>query len=92
MSTPKINFGWTYSDASHPRAFFRLYENGSLVVDDIAEPSFSLLMDGKAIGEYRYHVTAVDSDTNLESVPSNTVSINFQKPAAPAGFSASWGD
>lgn len=88
--TAKINFEWSYTDAAHPRAFFRLYENDQLAVDDIGELNFSLLMDGKPNGDYRYHVTAVDSDTNLESVPSNSVAVNFRQPAAPTGFKGSW--
>jgi len=86
----KIGFEWSYSDANHPSVFFRLYENQKMVVDNIAVMNFSLLMDGKAEGTYVYNATTVDKTTLLESVPSNTLTINFSKPAAPTGFKGSW--
>lgn len=85
----KLEFSWSYSDTVHPDVFFRLYENNDLAVDKIGELKFSLLMDGKATGDYKYYVTAVDERTHLESLPSNTVAVNFTLPAAPAGLTAS---
>ena len=83
----KIDFSWTYApEADHPHVFFRLYENGQKVVDDIGEMKFSLLMDSHAHATYTYVVTAVDADKGLESTPSNSVRIPFFPPAAPTGF------
>lgn len=88
----KIDFGWTYTDAKHPDVHFKLYENGKPIVDDIAALEFSLLMDGKAKGDYAYSVAAVDNKTHLESAQSASIVINFQLPAAPTGFKGSWAE
>jgi len=85
----KLDFSWSYSDTNNPNVFFRLYENGVKAVDNIGDLKFTLLMDGKAPGGYDYYVTAVSQTTLLESVPSNTVHINFTKPAAPTGLKGS---
>lgn len=85
----KLEFSWTYSDTTHPSAFFRLYENTKMVVDNIGELKFSLLMDSKTPGVYSYYITAVEPSSLLESIPSATVSVNFTKPAAPTGLKVS---
>ena len=86
----KLNFAWTYeADPKYPHAYFRLYENGLMVVDNIGELNFSLLMDGKGYADYKYSVTTFDPDSMLESVHSNEVPYHFFPPAAPAGLSVS---
>lgn len=90
----KIEFKWSHDgkreDGSEVSGlFFRLYENDALAVDNIGELHFSLLMDGRPKGTYRYSVTAVDSNL-LESPKSNAVSVGFFAPSAPTGLSASF--
>ena len=86
----KLNFSWTYAaDPKYPRAYFRLYENGQLIVDNIGELNFSLLMDSKPHADYRYSVTTFDPDRMLESAHSNEVEYSFFPPAAPTGLVAS---
>jgi hypothetical protein len=81
--TPSILFQWDYSD---PYDGFQLYENGALIVDDIGETHFTLLMDGKDYGDYQYYVTT--KRDGLISEPSNTVVVNFTLPAAPTNLRA----
>lgn len=89
-----IEFRWSHDGRREDGSVvsglhYRLYENGQLAVDDIAELHFSLLMEGKAFGKYAYHVTAVDM-MGLESPPSNTKDIDFFRPSAPTGLTASF--
>lgn len=83
-------FNW--SNPNTQPVTFNLYENGVQVVSDIGQLSFSLLMDGRPEGEYSYYVTAYDPSTKLESVPSETVTVNFIVPASPTGLSVGWED
>jgi len=83
MSYPHIPFKWDHEGGD---AYFRLYENGVLIVDDIAEPHFDLVMQDKAYGDYDYHVTAVRADFDIESEPSNTHTVNFTQPATPTNL------
>lgn len=85
----KITLNWTYTDIAHPDAEFRIYENGTMIIDHVGALNFTVLMDGKAPGVYKYTATAVDKLTLLESAPSNEVAVNFTKPAAPTGLKAS---
>jgi hypothetical protein len=82
-----LNFSWTH-DTEGKEIFYRLYEDDVLVVDNIEELNFSLLMDGKPFKTYRYHVTAVSKETNLESAPSNAVEVPFQAPKSPKNLKA----
>lgn len=86
--TGSIEFLWTHDN---PEGLtYRLYEDGTLAVDDIGEMKFTLLMEGKPYKAYGYHVTAYDSRTKLESEASNVVTVNFTIPAAPTDLRASW--
>lgn len=85
-----ILFNWTHEN---PEGLtYRLFEDGELVVDEIGEMNFTLLMNGKPYKEYSYHVTAYDPRTKLESEASNVVTVNFMIPAAPRELRASWVD
>jgi hypothetical protein len=86
MSQPHIPFKWDYDQPYVADVHFRLYEDGELVVDDIGELHFDLLMEGKELKEYTYHVTAVRSEFDIESDPSNSLMVPFTKPAAPTNF------
>ena len=83
-----LNFTWNHDAPNN--LTYNLYENGEKIVSDIAVLNFSLLMDGKAEGNYNYYVTAVDTTTKLESAPSATLPVNFTKPSAPTGLAASF--
>jgi hypothetical protein len=83
MSSPHIPFKWDHEGGS---VYFRLYENGELIVNNIAEPYFDVLMKDKEYGDYDYHVTAVRKDFDIESAPSNTYTVNFTQPAAPTNL------
>ena len=88
MATPHLNFVWTHDSPAN--LTFKLYENGVLIIDDIEEMKFSLLMEGREFGVYHYHNTAFDLITKLESVPGPTLDINFTRPAPPTGLTASF--
>ena len=92
----KIEFSWTHEgkrengdDIDVLSLSYRLYEGNELIVDDIGEMQFSLLMADKPYANYEYSVTAVDR-SGLESERSNTVTVVFFPPAAPSGFTASF--
>ena len=70
--------------------YYRLYEDGELVVDNIGVLNFDLLLDSKPEGSYDYYVTAVDAESSAESVPSNTVTGNFIMPKAPTNLRVSF--
>lgn len=97
-TTPSLLFSWSQvttdtsgNTVNDPTAIvYRLYEDGQMIVDNIGEIEFSLLMTGKEHKAYSYYVTALDNTTKLESVPSNSVSVNFTLPAAPAGLSVKY--
>lgn len=84
MSSPHIPFKWDHDGGSN--VYFRLYENDALIVDNIVEPHFDLAMKDKAYGDYDYHVTSVRKDFGIESLPSNTYTVNFTQPAAPTNL------
>ena len=79
-----ITFNWEHQ--SPTGLVFRLYEDGVMIVDNIGAMNFTLSMDGNADGVYAYYLTSFDTTTKLESVPSETVNINFIPPQAPTGF------
>jgi len=72
-----IDFKWPADPATD---FFRLYEDGDVVADNIVEPYFSLLMVDIAEGEHSYEVEAINQFSNKKSAP---VIINFQVVALP---------
>lgn len=82
-----LNFTWDHDTQTD--LTYCLYENGEKIVADIEVLNFSLIMDGKDVGEYQYYVTAVSTITKLESAPSAVLTVNFTRPAAPHGLTAS---
>ena len=84
------SFLFNWGDNTPQPVTYNLYENGEQIITDIAQLSFSLLMDDRAEGTFEYYVTAYDPATRLESVPSNTVSVNFIVPASPVNLSVGW--
>ena len=84
-----LNFNWGASNQDN--LIYRLYENGVMVQDNIAELNFSLTMAGKN-GEFIYFVTAYNNKTHLESLPSESITINFTVPAAPVGLTYGWAE
>ena len=85
-----LNFTWDHDNPAGSSITFNLYEDGEKVVSDIGQLSFTLLMDDKDQGSYDYYLTTFDTKTKLESIPSETLTINFTTPSAPTGFAASW--
>ena len=85
-----LNFTWSSGNPDGSPITYNLYEDGAKVVSDIAQLTFSLLMDGKDFGSYDYYVTSYDTTTKLESIPSETLTVNFTIPSAPTGLSVSW--
>lgn len=87
----KLNFSWSTSQSeANPQVEYRLYENGEMIIDNIAELQFTLLMTDKEPDTYAYHVTATDERNGLESAPSNVVEVAFFPPVAPSGLSATF--
>lgn len=86
---PSLNFKWEHPTLENQT--FSLYENDKKVVGDIAALNFSLDMTGKSNGVYSYTMTTYDTKTRLESIHSQPLKVNFVVPAAPTGFSVSWG-
>ena len=69
---------------------YRLYEDGKLVVDEIAALNFELLMEGREQKAYSYTLTAVRF--GLESPQSEPAIANFIPPTAPSGVTVEWFD
>ena len=83
-----LSFNWNHDT---PEGLtYNLYEDGVKVVSDIETLNFTLIMEGKEQKEYTYYVTSFDTRTKLESVPSQSVSVNFTQPSAPTGLSVSF--
>lgn len=88
MATPHLQINWTHTDPEPHQVTFRLYENDVVIVDNIGEMKFSLLMDEKAHGVYEYSVDAVKY--GIASDRSNSAAVNFTAPAIPANLTVSW--
>lgn len=71
-----INFSW---DPASDTDYYQLFEDGALAVDDILEPTFSLLMSGIPQGTHQYQVRGVNQFG--EGPLSDPVEINFILPA-----------
>ena len=84
-----LQFSWSNTNPDS-NITYRLYEDGAQIVADIAVLNFTLIMDGKEEKEYTYYVTSFDEATRLESVPSNSVPINFMTPTAPTNLVVGW--
>jgi len=76
-----FNFKWNHDSNTDT---FRLYENDVMIVDNIKEPNFSLLMDDKPDGQYYYKVTSVNMYG--ESKPSPTVTRSLVRPKPPTNL------
>jgi len=74
----RIDFSW---DADPATDYYQLFEDGKLVVDNIAEPQFSLLMADVPQGEYSYQVRGVNQFG--EGPLSDPVTINYILPGKP---------
>lgn len=100
MRKPSLRISWIQpeartddtplTDEERNRLVYRLYENGELAVDEIAELDFNLLMEDRPEGYYDLYVTAVLF--GLESPPSDEVRVPFFTPAAPRDFAVSWSE
>lgn len=86
VGQPHIPFIWDYNNQSKEEIHFRLYEDSKLVVDNIGEMNFVLLMEDKEHKEYTFYVTSVRTNYNLESDPSNSFTVDFVKPPSPENF------
>jgi hypothetical protein len=69
---------------------YRLYEDGELIVDDIGEINFDLLLSGDESGVRSYTVTAVLGIEKLESPHSVPVAVNFTPAKAPTNLQVQW--
>lgn len=77
----RIDFSW---NAGPNAAYYQLYENGVMIVDNIIQPQFSLLMADMVQGSYEYQVRGVN-----EFGPgplSDPVTVNFILPAKVTGL------
>lgn len=92
-----IPFAWdhTQSESESKYIHFRLYEKlegeaeGQPVIDNIGSLNYSLLMDGKPEGQHEYWVTTVSTEfveEGWESEASNSLMVDFTRPAAPTNF------
>ena len=73
----RISFSW---GADPNTDFFRLYEDGTVVADNIIVPTFDLMMVDIPQGIHVYQVEAVNQFSNQLSDP---VTINFTIVAKP---------
>ena len=73
----RISFSW---DADPNTDFFRLYEDGVIVADNIIVPTFDLMMVDIDTGNHDYQVEAVNQ---FSSEISDPVTINFTIVAKP---------
>ena len=83
-----LNFNWKHEAPAGLE--YNLYEDGVKIVEHIAALNFSLDMTGKPEQTYSFYVTSIRLSDNMESVPSEAVSVNFISPAAPTGLTASF--
>ena len=83
-----LQFNWSHETPDN--LTYNLYQNGEKVEENIATLNFTLIMEGQPLGEHSFYITAVDTSTKLESIPSEVVSVNFTLPRAPDGLSVSW--
>ena len=67
---------------------FLLFESGDLIVEDIGEPTFNLLMDDQPQGQKSYTVAA--RQYGLVGPQTEPYVVNFQAPAAPTDLAAEW--
>jgi len=98
MRQPSLLFSWTNptqrTDESEltpeeiNKLSYRLHQNGEMIVDDIGEINFELLMDGEEFGPRDYTVTAVLY--GLESPHSEPVTVNFTPTKAPTSLQVQW--
>jgi hypothetical protein len=67
--------------------FYRLFENGKKVVDNIGAPNFDLVIPDDTPAESEYQVAAVEmrSGKAIQSALSASV-VNFIKPNPPTGL------
>lgn len=95
MSGYHIPFAWNYAQPVPEHKHFRLYERlegeteGRPVIDNIGAMKYSLLMDGKPEGQHEYWVTTVSTEfveEGWESEASNSLMVDFTRPAAPTNF------
>lgn len=77
----RINFTWNSGPNSE---FYQLFENGTLTVDNIVEPTFSLLMTDMVEGSYSYQVRGVNQFG--EGPLSDPVVVNFIRPVKVTGL------
>ena len=73
----RISFSW---GADPNTDFFRLYEDGVAVVDNILVPTFDLMMTDIVEGSHDYQVEAVNQFSTQISDP---VTINFTTVGKP---------
>lgn len=91
-----ITFSWTKpttrADGTELESIvplsYKLYMDDTLWVDNIGELTFSATEIPE--GPHSFSVTAFDETYRLESAKSEPVSVNFTRPAAPAGFTVSF--
>jgi len=84
---PHVTIAWNHEDPNPELVKFKLYENGEMIIDEIAELNFVLLMTGKDYGEYTYQVQA--DKLGMLSDMSEPVTLNFTRPATPTNVTAS---
>lgn len=89
-----INFSWQApteradGSALNNPVTYNLYLNGELYIEEIGALNFTTT-DIDQTGLLNFQVTAFDTVTRTESLPSETVTVNFTPPASPTGFTYS---
>lgn len=80
----KISFVWDSNPAEEGVDYYRLFENDTLVVDNILATNFDLLMTDKPQGNYVYTVAAVNEFG--QGPLSDPVNVNFILPSQVTGL------
>ena len=69
--------------------YYSLYEEGSLIVNNIGETNFSVTVESPP-NAITYQVAAVFALSNLSGKLSDPFIVNFIQPNAPTGLTASF--
>ena len=85
---PKLTISYDQPTDNDLDVYYRFYEDGKLVVDNIAVTKFTYI--AKEFGEHSYTMTGYDPSENVEGEHSAPITKVFTKPLPPTSITISW--